>query len=74
MKFTEIYKTIPDAKAEFVSRICEITMTSRSSVYRWLSGEVVPPQIKRALISRELGIAEDLLFPDINEEKVQDEN
>lgn len=63
MRFIDIPKTLKNEREEFVTKICQTTLVDRSTVYRWLSGQVMPSKARREAISRELGIPEEELFP-----------
>lgn len=63
MRFIDIPKTLKNEREEFVTKICLITLVDRSTVYRWLSGQVIPSKARREAISKELGISEEELFP-----------
>lgn len=65
MSFRELYKTIENKppKLAFVERIAEITMKSESTVRGWLAGNVCPDALNQSIISKELGIPSEVLFP-----------
>lgn len=63
MTFTDYVNNFRDERAELVKRIMNITLSSASAVSRWVNGESVPSKIRREIISRELGIPEEELFP-----------
>jgi len=55
--------SLPNLKVEQVKKIAEITSTSIVGVYRWISGEVVPPMVKKKIIADFLGISVEELWP-----------
>ncbi len=63
MTFTDHANNLSNERVEFVKKIAEITLTSPATVSRWISGEFMPSKVRREIISRELGIPEDELFP-----------
>ncbi len=63
MVFTDYMNTLPNEKQETIKRISEVTMTSVSSVYRWISGEIDPPAIKKNAIAALLKMDVNELFP-----------
>lgn len=63
MTFTDYVNNLRDERAELVKRIKELTLASDSAVSRWVNGESIPSKIRREIISRELGISEEQLFP-----------
>lgn len=54
-----------DLKAKTIKEIAEATRTTRSTVYRWISGEINPPMLKQEIIARLLGKEVKVLFPDV---------
>ena len=63
MTLTDYVNNLRDERAELVKRIMEITLASASAVSRWINGESIPSKVRREIISRELGIPEEQLFP-----------
>lgn len=63
MTFKDYHNKLSNERADFVKRIAEITLASPATVSRWISGEFKPSKIRREIISRELGITEEELFP-----------
>ena len=72
MTFREIYEsqdgrsTVKTPKQEFLDRICSITMKSQSTVRCWLAGAFVPDELTRSVLSKELGVPSEFLFPSHN--------
>ena len=70
--FSEIYKALPERtkppKQAFVERIAELCMCSPQSVRMWIQGVQRPDALKQKLISEELNIPQEELFPPITEE------
>lgn len=48
---------------ELVEKLASITFSHKSSVYRWLNGEVTPPPIKQEIIAKYLKQSVEELFP-----------
>ncbi len=65
MVFTEYMNSLPDVKEETIKKLVEVTSTSRSTVMRWIKGEIIPPPVKRRLIAQELNKSEKELFPNV---------
>lgn len=63
MTLTDYVNNLRDERAELVKRIMEITLASASAVSRWINGESIPSKVRREIISRELNIPEEQLFP-----------
>lgn len=67
--FGEIYKALPDPpkiispKLKFIQRIASVTQSSENAVRMWVSGRQRPDALKQAIISKELGVPSDTLFP-----------
>ena len=55
--------SLPNLKLEEIKKIAEITCSSTVTVYRWISGEVDPPMIKKKAIADYLGKTIEELFP-----------
>jgi hypothetical protein len=62
MVFTDI-KSQPNERARLVKLLMEKTQTSESVVYRWLSGQITPPPIKKKIIAEVLNRPIEELFP-----------
>lgn len=63
MTFTDHVAKLSNERADFIKRIAEITLASPATVSRWISGEFIPSKVRREIISRELNIPEEQLFP-----------
>lgn len=63
MVFSDYMNSLPNEKQETIKRVAEVTMTSVSSVYRWISGEIEPPAIKKNAIAALLNMDVNELFP-----------
>lgn len=63
--FRELYNTLDNTppKKAFVQRIAEITMCSETTVRCWIAGVQNPAALAQKVISKELGISADELFP-----------
>lgn len=65
--FAEIYNDIPyykkGAKTKFVNRIAEITHKKDITVRMWIMGRQTPDELTQSVISKELGIPAEVLFP-----------
>lgn len=64
MTLKDYYESIQDPKKLFIDKISSETMTSVSTIYKWISGEIIPPPIKKRIISEITGISESELFPE----------
>ncbi|MCC8155344.1 MAG: XRE family transcriptional regulator [Tannerellaceae bacterium] len=68
--FREIYKGLSNKtkkktpKAEFVERIANVTCREPTTVRQWLSGTQRPDRLVQEVISKELGVPIDDLFPE----------
>jgi hypothetical protein len=67
MTLKDYFDNIEDTKKILINRISDETLSSTSVVYRWISGEIVPPPIKRRIISEIIGLPESELFPEKSE-------
>lgn len=66
MVFRDYIKSLPNQQFETIKELAEITCSSKVSVYRWMSGEVDPPMIKKKIIAKYIGKSVEELFPNIN--------
>jgi hypothetical protein len=71
--FRELYKTMDNTppKKAFVQRIAEITMSSETTVRCWIAGAQSPIPLAQNVISKELGIPAEELFPQKSKEKCE---
>lgn len=60
--FVELINNL-QTREKVVSDLSEITMSSTSTVYRWISGQVIPPPIKQKHIADYFGKSVEELFP-----------
>lgn len=63
MVFRDYVKSLPNQREETITKLAEITMSSKMSVYRWLSGDVTPPPLKQKIIADYLKMSVEELFP-----------
>lgn len=63
MVFRDYMNSLPNLKLEEIKKNAEITCSSTVTVYRWISGEVDPPMIKKKAIADYLGKTIEELFP-----------
>lgn len=66
MVFRDYIKNLPNQQYDTIKKLAEITCSSKVSVYRWMSGEVEPPMIKKKIIAEYIGKSVEELFPKIN--------
>ncbi len=72
--FKELYNSLPGRstaippKKAFVKRIAKVTMKSETTVRCWLAGSQNPDALSKSMISKELGMSCDVLFPKKREE------
>lgn len=64
MVFIDYMNSLRDVRSEEVKKIAELTSTTRSTVYRWISGEINPPSLKKKIIADFYGKPINELFPD----------
>lgn len=57
--------SLRDVRSEEVKKIAELTSTTRSTVYRWMSGEINPPFLKKKIIADYYGKSVNELFPEL---------
>lgn len=67
MVFTDYINSLIDARAAEIKLIAEITSTTRPTVYRWLSGQIEPPLVKKQIIAAHYGKSVNELFPSNHE-------
>ncbi len=64
----ELYKDLPSAKSvlspkqEFIRRLMNVTHRSEMAVRGWVAGRT-PDELVQSVISKELGIPAEILFP-----------
>ncbi len=63
MVLRDYINSIPNPRMEVIRKIAEITDSNISTVYRWMSGAINPPTVKKRIIAKHLGIPVDELFP-----------
>lgn len=69
MTFGERYKALKDVQTpmqEFVSHFAELTHRSENAVRMWISGERMPDALAQEVISKDLGVPAEILFPKNN--------
>ncbi len=67
MVFIDYMNSLRDVRSDEVKKIAEITSSSRDSVYRWMSGKVDPPMVKKKIIAHYYGKSVNELFPSNHE-------
>ncbi len=65
MVFIDYMNSLRDVRSEEVKKIAELTSTTRSTVYRWMSGEINPPFLKKKIIADYYGKSVNELFPEL---------
>ncbi len=63
MVFTDYINSLIDARTAEIKIIAEITSTTRATVYRWISGQIEPPMVKKKIIANHYGKSVNELFP-----------
>ena len=66
MAFKDYIDSLPDVRKETINKIAELTCSSKMSVYRWMSGDIEPPLLKKKVIAEYIGKTVEELFPNIN--------
>ena len=67
--FKELYNSLPGRstaippKKAFVKKIASVTMKSETTVRCWLAGSQNPDALSKSMISKELGVSCEVLFP-----------
>lgn len=64
MTFKDYGSSLSNERTEFIKRISHITTCDPTTVSRWISGEFQPSKRRRAIIAKEMGISEEVLFPE----------
>lgn len=64
MVFKDYVASLPNVRLETICKIAELTCTSKVTVYRWLSGNIEPPMVKKKIIAEFIGKSVEELFPD----------
>lgn len=64
VKYYDYMKSLPNQQQDTIKKLAQLTFTSPSVVYRWISGEIVPPMLKKRIIAEYLGKSVEELFPD----------
>lgn len=63
MVFKDYIDSLPNVRLETINKIAEVTCSCKVTVYRWLSGDIEPPMIKKKTIAEYLGMSVEELFP-----------
>ena len=58
--------TEDDLKKEAIEKLSKECCVTTTTVYRWISGEIIPDALKRKTIAGVLNIDEKELFPKLN--------
>ena len=64
--FGERYKALKDEPTpmqEFVSRYAKLTHRSENAIRMYISGERVPDALVQEVISKDMGVPAEILFP-----------
>lgn len=64
MVFSEYMNSLPNVKVDEIKKITELTCSTPSTVYRWISGALNPPMVKKKIIAEYLGRPVEELFPE----------
>ena len=64
MVFSEYMNSLPNVKVEEIKKIAELTFSTPVTVYRWISGALNPPMVKKKIIAEYLGRSVEELFPE----------
>ena len=56
--------SLPNVKVDEIKKITELTCSTPSTVYRWISGALNPPMVKKKIIAEYLGRPVEELFPE----------
>lgn len=64
MNFITYVNSIPNARVDEIDMIAKLTMSSTSTVYRWLNGSVKVPPVKKKIIAEYYGKPIEELFPE----------
>lgn len=64
MVFRDYMDSLPNVRLETINKLAELTYSSKMTVYRWLSGDIEPPMIKKKAIAEYLGRSIEELFPE----------
>lgn len=63
MVFSDYMKGLRNERQEVIDLLAEKTKTSKNTVYRWISGEITPPALKKSIIAEVLNFPVEELFP-----------
>lgn len=63
MALKDYINSLPNVKADTIAKICVLTCSDKTTVYRWISGSTEPPLLKKKIIADYLHIPVDELFP-----------
>ena len=72
MSLRQIYESldgrssVKTPKQDFIDKLSKVTMKSKSTVRCWLAGAFVPDELTRSVLSKELGVPSEFLFPSHN--------
>lgn len=66
MVFKDYIDSLPNVRMETINKIAELTCSSKMSVYRWMSGGIEPPLLKKKIIADFLNKTVEELFPNSN--------
>jgi len=57
------YMNSLQTREKVVADLAILTTSTRSTVYRWINGQVIPPVLKQNIIANYFGITVEELFP-----------
>ena len=66
--FTQYADSLINEKQNLIDNLAELTLSTKQTVYRWMSGESVPPRLKREIIAKHLGKTTAELWPSTTED------
>lgn len=63
MVFRDYIDSLPNVRLDAINKIAELTCSSKVTVYRWLSGDIEPPMVKKKIVAEYIGKSVEELFP-----------
>lgn len=66
MTFSDYCNSLTNEKEDLLKKIEDETLVSKSTVWKWANGKLIPSKKRRQKISNIVNIPEEILFPNID--------
>lgn len=73
MALKEYYESLPidSPRIEIRDRIVNECGITKPTLYRWISGDVIPDKLKQEKVASIMGVPVDVLFPNKNDDETR---